>query len=300
MRRFWREARWFYLFTAPATLSLLLFTLGPVIACFVISFTDWDVMAKPVFVGVENYQRILLEDELFWKSFRNTLYYTSLGVPIGLVGELMLALLLNMRVRGMSVYRTCFYLPSILPAVASSMLWLWIFNPQFGVVNRILTFFGWPGESLPTWLSDPKLAMPSLIIMSLWGIGGGMVIFLAGLQSIDEQLYEAATLDGAGWWAKFWNVTIPQLSPVLFFQLIMAVIGSLQAGFTQAYIMTRGGPANSTLFYVYYIYIKAFNEFQMGYASALAWILFAVILLLTVVMFRVLGRRVYYEFGVGR
>jgi multiple sugar transport system permease protein len=284
----------FYVLASPAILGLLLFSIGPIIASFVISFTDWDILSKPAFVGFDNYNELLFQDELFRKSLWNSLYYTLFGVPLGVIGGLLVALLLNMKVKGMPIYRTLFYLPAVVPAVASAVLWIWVFDPDLGILNGLLRGIGI--DNPPLWLASTEWAMPALILMSLWGLGAGMIIYLAGLQGIPEYLYEAAKMDGAGRWHLFWHVTVPHMSPIIFFNLIMGIIGSLQGGFTQAYIMTEGGPANATMFYTYYIFRKAFEEFQMGYSSALAWVLFVVILGITIVTFKYAAKKVYYEY----
>lgn len=258
------------------------------------SFTDYSGLGSANWVGIENYKKIFTEDPLFWQSLWNTLFYTIIGVPLGLVVGYMLAVLLNSKVKFMGVFRTIFYLPSLVPTVASSLLWILIFQPDFGIANAILSFFHLPNSN---WLLSEAMVKPSLIIMSLWGAGGGMVIYLAGLQSVPVALYEAAELDGAGKIRKFWNVTVPMTSNVIFFNLIMGLIGSFQV-FTQAYVVSsgNGGPNYKSLFYVFYLYQDAFKFFKMGYASALAWILFIIILIFTVIQFKVFGKKVYYEF----
>jgi len=290
-----REAIACYLFIAPCILGLLIFTLGPMFASFFIAFTDWDIMTHPVWIGLDNYKEIFTDDPIFWKSLGNTVYYTVFAVPLGLIGSFLLALLLNTKVKGLSFFRTAFYLPAIVPAVASSMLWLWILQPEFGLLNSFLRLLHLP---TPPWMADPSWSKPAIIFTMLWGLGNGMIIYLAGLQGIPEQLYEAASIDGANAWHQFWQITIPQMSPVIFFNLIMGMIGALQV-FTQAFVMSNGlgGPADSTLFYVFYIYNKGFREFQMGYACALAWILFVIVLLITLIQFKFIGKKVYYEFG---
>jgi multiple sugar transport system permease protein len=213
------------------------------------------------------------------------------GIPLGMAASLGIALLLNVRVRGIAVWRTFFYLPSIMPAVASSILWIWIFNPQAGLLNGLLASFGLHG---PNWLQDENTSKPALILMGLWGSGGGMIVWLAGLKGINEAYYEAAALDGAGAWRRFWHVTLPLLSPYIFFNLIMGLIGTLQI-FTQAYVMTKGGPVNSTLFYVYYLFNNAFRYLRMGYASALGWVLFVLVCALTLTQLALSKRWVHYE-----
>jgi len=286
-----KEAVAAYLFLTPCILGLLIFEAGPVIASAVLSLMDWDLLSPPKWVGLSNFREMLLRDKLVPLSMFNTVYYTFFGVPLQLVAALGAALLLNSRVRGIRLYRTAFYVPSVTPAVANAILWVLIFNPESGIANYVLSSLG-----LPTyrWLVDPPLAKPAFILMSLWGIGPTMVIFLAGLQGIPEYLYEAASIDGAGALRNFRHITIPMLTPTIFFNLIIGVIGSFQV-FTNAYIMTGGGPANATLFYMLYVYRNAFQYLRMGYASTLAWFLFLVIALLTAVQFGAGRRWVYYE-----
>jgi multiple sugar transport system permease protein len=231
------------------------------------------------------------DDFRFRQALKVTAVYAAFAVPLGLVCSLALAMLLNINVRGMRVFRSVFYIPAILPGVAVAMVWLTVFRPQGGVFNSIL---GWFGVAPVPWLTSPEWALPSFVVMSLWGVGGGMIIYLAGLQSVPTQLYEAAEIDGAGSWRKFVSVTLPMMSPTILFNLIMGIIGSFQV-FTSSFIMTQGGPAYATLFYVLYLYQKAFKYLQMGYACALAWILFAIILTLTLIVFRSSARWVYYE-----
>ena len=233
----------------------------------------------------------MFQDDLFWKSLSVTLYFTLVSVPLSLAISFAVALLMNVKVRGIAVFRTLFYMPSIVPAVASAVLWVWVFNSEFGLLNFLLRALGLPKV---LWLQDPSTAMPALILMSLWGIGGTMVIYLAGLQGIPQHLYEAAEIDGANYWNRFRHVTIPMMSPVIFFNLVIGLIAALQT-FTQGYLITRGGPQNATLFYGLYIYRSAFQNFKMGYAAALSLVLFTLVLLLSLFVFRQLGRLVYYE-----
>jgi len=277
---------------APWLVGFLCLTLGPMIFSFAISLTKWDLISAPKFVGFGNYATIFADDFRFRKSLAVTALYAAMSLPLGMIGSLAVAMLLNLNLRGMRVFRSIFYIPAILPGAAVAMLWLWILKPQGGVLNY---FLGFLHISPKPWLSSPDWALPAFVIMSLWGIGGGMIIYLAGLQSVPTQLYEAAEIDGAGSWKKFWTITLPMISPTIFFNLIMGIIGSFQV-FTASYIMTPGGgPGYSTLFYVLYLYQKAFKYLQMGYASALAWILFVVVLVLTLVVFRTSARWVYYE-----
>jgi multiple sugar transport system permease protein len=241
---------------------------------------------------MENFRRLLVEDPLFWHSLGNTFQYALLAVPLGVIGSLGAAMLLNSGVRGQRVFRTLFYLPTMVPAVASALLWLWILNPENGLMNVALEKVGVTG---PSWLQDEKWALPSLVLMSLWGIGGArMVIFLAGLQGVPDSYYEAATLDGASPWRRFLSITWPLLSPVTFFNLVMGLIGAMGV-FTQAYIMTAGGPNNATLFYALYLFRNAFEYFKLGKASAMAWIMFVILLGFTLIQFRMAKRWVHYE-----
>ena len=279
-----------YLFIAPVILGYLIWVAGPMIVAIWLSLTEWDMLRPATFVGLSNYQQ-MLHDDLFWKSLAVTFYFTLVSVPLSLVLSFAVALLVNVNVRGISLFRMLFYLPSIVPLVVNAVLWLWIFNSELGLLNAVLHWFGIPKV---LWFQDSNWAMPALIIMSQWSIGGSMIIFLAGLQGIPQHLYEAAEIDGASYWQRFWNVTIPMMSPVIFFNLVIGLIGALQT-FVPGYLMTQGGPQNSTLFYGLYIFRSAFRDFKMGYAAALSWVLFAIVLLLSLFVFRYLGRLVYYE-----
>jgi multiple sugar transport system permease protein len=280
-----------YLFIAPWMIGFLVFTLGPILLSLYLSMTKWDLLRpQPIWVGWGNY-RDLFKDPDFYLSLNRTLYYTAVSVPLGMIGSLAVAMLLNQKVPGISVFRTIYYLPAVTSSVAMFLLWKWVLSPEYGLANFLLRAIHVSG---PGWLSDSSWAMPALILMNLWYLGGGMIIYLAGLQGIPEHLYEAAELDGAGWWSKFRNVTIPMLTPTIFFNLVMSVIGSFQV-FTQAYVMTQGGPAKATLFYVLLLYQQAFDFLRFGYASAMAWILFIVIAALTAFNFKVAPRWVHYE-----
>ena len=283
-----------FLFAAPWLLGFLLLTAGPIVVSIIYSFCRYDVLHPAEFVGLDNYRRLFFGDPLFWKSLVNTAYM-MLGVPLGMVIGLAIAMLLNTRVRGMQVYRTVFYLPAIVPMVASSILWIWVLNPEVGLINSMLRALGTADP--PNWLQSSSWLLGSksaIILMGLWSAGSGMIIWLAGLKGIPQHLYEAAEIDGAGVWGRFFHVTLPMLSPYIFFNLIMGIIGTMQI-FTQAYIMTQGGPDDSTMFYAYYLFNNAFRYFKMGYASALAWILFVVILLLTLIQLKLAPRWVHYE-----
>lgn len=279
-----------YLFIMPFILGFFLWFFVPAVVAIWLTFFDWNMIRPPIYIGLGNFAKIF-RDKLFIQSLKVTAYYTFSSVPVSLVVGFLVALLLNTKVRGIAVFRTMFYIPSIVPAVANVVLWNFVFNTEFGLANALLRTLG---MSKIMWLQDPKWTMPALIIMSLWGLGGGTVIYLAGLQGIPETLYEAAELDGAGRWARLWNVTIPLISPVIFFNLIMGIIGSFQV-FTSGFLMTNGGPQNATLFYVLYTYRTGIQYFDMGYAAVLAWILFFIILGLTLLVFRYVGRLVHYE-----
>ncbi|NPV07089.1 MAG: sugar ABC transporter permease [Anaerolineae bacterium] len=285
-----REAIEGYVSISPWLFGLVIFTLGPIVASLYFSFTEYEVVKTPVFIGLDNYQR-LVGDRLFWQSLKVTGTYVGVSVPVGILLSFAVALLMNQKVRLIGFFRTAYYMPNLVPAVGSAILWIWIFNPEFGLLNTFLASIGIQG---PLWLAHSKWALPALIIMSLWGVGGGMLIYLAGLQGIPTDLYEAAEVDGAGQWRRFLHVTVPQMTPVLFFNLVMGIIGSFQV-FTAGYIMTGGGPRYATYFYVLYLYNNAFQYFRMGYASALAWILAIIILFFTLLVFRSSSAWVYYE-----
>ncbi len=289
----WREHIDGYIFILPWLIGFFVFVAGPMVASFVISFMRWEIVTPPEWVGATQYTK-LFQDDRFYLSLYNTAYYVFIGVPLHLLLALLAAMAMNLHLRGIRFYRTVYFIPSITPVVASSLLWLWIFNPEFGLANAALNAVGLPSLY---WLQDPRLAKFALIIMSFWTIGGQMVILLAGLKGIPRTLYEAAEIDGAGQWASFWHITLPMLSPAIFFNLILAIIGAFQV-FTQSYIITQGGPENATLFYVLYLYRMAFQNFQMGYASAMAWVLFIIILVFTFIQFRLSERWVFYEGSV--
>jgi multiple sugar transport system permease protein len=273
------------------------FTAYPVLASLYYSFCDYSVLQTPLWTGLDNYRR-LSTDVVFWISLKNTLVFAALSLPLGMIVSLLLALLLNTEVRGMPVFRTIFYLPSVVPIVASALLWLWIFNGQFGVLNWALRpVLGLFGATPPTWFADPAWAKPALALMSLWGIGNSMVIYLSGLQNVPQELYESAEIDGANWWRRIWHVTLPLISPVIYFNLIMGIIGALQT-FTTVYVMTGnadGNPARSTLLYALYLFSTAFYDLRMGYASAMAWILFVLIVALTLVATKLMEKRIHYS-----
>ena len=284
-----------YLFISPWLAGLILFTVGPVVASFVLSFYSWKLITPPRFVGLANYVTMFTEDQFFWQSLRVTLIYVVVAVPLQIGFALFLAILLNQKVRLIPLFRTIFYLPSVVSGVAVAVLWLWLYQPQFGLINNFLRQVDIVG---PIWLVSERWALPAIFGTSLWTVGGTMIIFLAGLKSIPQHLYEAAALDGAGEWAKFRHVTLPMLSPVIFFNLVLGTI----AGFRQfelPLIMTEGGPVNATMFYALYLYLSAFKFFKYGYASALGWVLLILIMAVTAVHLRLARHWVYYEYGEG-
>jgi len=290
-----KEALDGYIFMSPAILGLLLFILGPILASAYFSFTKYDILDSPEWIGLANYTK-LFNDPFFWLSLKITLTYAVVSVPMGLTVSLLLAMLLNQNLKGIFFIRTIYYLPVVISGVAVSLLWKWVFNPDFGLLNW---FLGWFSINGPNWLYSEEWALRAVILMSLWSIGGSMLIYLAGLQGIPTELYDAAEIDGANRWRKFVNVTIPMLSPVIFFNLVMGIIGSLQI-FTEGYVMTSGGPNNSTLFSVLYLYRNAFDYLQMGYASAMAWVLFIIILTFSLIVFKSSPLWVFYEAQRGK
>lgn len=280
-----------YLFIGPWLVGFLAFTLGPFLASFLFSFTKWPILQPPEWVGLHNYSRLFQSDPDFRIGLANTAFYVVFSVPGQLAIAFFVAMLLNQNVRGIPLFRTCFYLPSITAGVATAILWIWIFNPYYGLLNICLKALGIAG---PNWLGSRQWAKPALILMSFWHIGGQMVIYLAGLQGVPEALYDAAEVDGAGWWGKTRHVTVPLMTPTILFNLVMGLIGSFHV-FTSALIMTSGGPAKATLFYMLHLYRNAFVYFRMGYASALAWMLFIIVFVLTLVQLRLSDLWVYYE-----
>lgn len=293
-----REALEGYLCISPWIIGFICLTLGPVIFSLIMSLCRWDMINPPKMIGLANYATIFADDDRFRQSLKVTIIYAICAVPLGVACSLALAMLLNLKVKGMQFFRSIFYIPAILPGAAVAMVWQMVLRPQSdGIFNAIIGsvahLLHMSFVPIP-WLTSPDWVLRSFVIMSLWSVGGGMIIYLAGLQSVPTQLYEAAEIDGAGSWQKFRNVTLPMISPTLFFNLIMGIIGSFQV-FTSSFIMTGGGPANASLFYVLYLYLKAFKYLQMGYACALAWILFAVILALTLFVMSTSRRWVYYE-----
>lgn len=291
-----RWQRWSgLLFIAPWLITFLWFTLGPFIVSFYLSFTNYRFIGLPSWVGFDNYARLFTDDAKFIRSIINTLYYIVVHVPGIMIMSFFVALLLNQNVRGQPIYRTAFYLPSVTAGVATAYLWILLLQPN-GLVNQFLGLVGIEG---PRWLVSQTWAMPALILMSFWGLGTTMIIYLAALQGIPQHLYEAASVDGAGVIRKMWHVTVPMMTPAIFLTAVLQIIGSWQV-FTQALIVTNGGPRDATLFVILHLYRTGFEYFQMGYASAIAWVLFVIILIFTVAQFSIARRWVYYEGAADR
>ncbi len=287
-----REAVWCYVFMAPAILGILLFSLGPMVASFFLSFTSYDMMSSPQWIGTENFTKLVV-DPIFLKSLRVTVTYSAISVPAVMILAFLLALLLNAKIPAMGFFRSAFYLPSVISGVAVAMVWKWMFNGDYGLINEALSKIGIDG---PPWLTSEKYALSAVILTSLWGFGGTLLIYLAGLQGVPPDLYEAAQVDGASRFRQHVHVTIPMLSNVTFFNLVMGIIGSLQV-FAEPFVLTGGKPNNSTLLLPLYLYQNAFTYLKMGYASAIAWVTFAMILLLTLLIFRSLPFWVHSEAG---
>ncbi|HUX87130.1 MAG TPA: sugar ABC transporter permease [Chloroflexota bacterium] len=289
-----REAVAGVLWASPWLLGFFIFTLGPILASLYLSFTEYTIASQPKWIGLANFARALSgQDTLFWPSLARTFHYALIMVPLGIGGALLIAIALNQRLRAMPVLRTCYFLPSLTPAVAAAMIWTWLYQPEFGAINGLLATIGVEG---PKWLADPDTALTALIIVGLWGsVGGGtMIIFLAGLQSVPRELQEAAEIDGAGRWTRFRHVTVPMLSPTILFNLVVGIVGALQV-FTIAIIATNGGPNYATWFFIVHLYQNGFQDFDMGYASALAWIFLVIVLALTLINVTLSKRWVYYE-----
>ncbi len=294
-----KEALQGYLFISPWILGFLAFTLGPLLASLYYSLTQYTLLTSPQWIGLKNYYNAFFKDRLFWTTVKCTLTWSFTTVPLGIIGSFFAALLLDRGVRGTTLWRICFFLPSLTPQVAASMLWLWILQPDVGIVNNLIRMiFNTRG---PGWMADPNWAMPSLILISLWTSVGSnrMLIFLAGLQGVPRELYDAGLVDGTNWWQKTWHITIPMISPTIFFNLVLGIIGSFQV-FGMAFVTTGGGPAYATYFYALHLYQIAFRSFDMGYGSALAWILFITVLIVTFIQMKVSGRWVYYAGDVRR
>ena len=287
-----REALWAYAFITPWVIGFVVFTVGPMLASLYFSLTDYDIVSAPRWVGLRNYVN-MFHDNLFWHSLSVTFRYAVIALPLGLITSYLMAVLLNQKVRGINIWRTVYFLPSVVAGVAVALLWGRIFDPKFGILNPFLEKFGING---PGWLSDPQWAVPALVIMGLWSVGGNIIIYLAGLQGVPTDLYDAAKVDGATAWQRFRYVTLPMTTPVIFYNLILGLIGTFQY-FTEVYVLTNGSgePARSTLFYNLYLYQNAFRYFHMGYASTMAWVLFVIVLAFTLLIFRSSDAWVYYE-----
>ena len=287
-----RGLAWGLFFISPWILGFLFFTLYPIVASFYYSFTDFNILDfTPNWVGLENYVEMLTYDKLFWISLKNTLHYVGLLIVLATVFDILIAAILSMNVKFLSVHRTIFFLPVVVPLVAASLTWVWILNPKYGLINGFLARLGIPG---PYWLASPRTAMISIVLIAVWASGRAVLIYLAGLKDIPQHLYEAAEIDGAGPVQKMLNVTLPLLTPQMLFNVVTLLIFSMQA-FTEPYIMTQGGPANATTLYALHLYNRAFQDLSMGYASAMAWLLFLIILVLTILLFTMSRRFVYYE-----
>jgi multiple sugar transport system permease protein len=297
-----REALDGWTMALPAILGLLIFTLGPIVASFYLSLTNYNVVKPPQWVGLKNYLELFTNDPLFYLSLRQTAYYSFLSIPLSLIVAYVIALMMNQSVKGITVYRTLWYLPALVPSVANATLWTWVLNRDFGLLNYPLRVLG---IGSPGWLIEPSLTVPSLVMIQLWGLGNSVLIFLAALQGVPQHLIEAAEIDGANWWQKFLNVTVPMTSTIIFFNLIMGIIGSLQV-FNLVYVIFTpvggtgsAGPENAGLMYVLQLYRQAFQYFAMGYASAMAWVLLVIIVALTLITFKLSGRLLFYEASRG-
>jgi multiple sugar transport system permease protein len=292
-----RDAVWGYVFLLPWLVGCIVFFLGPILLSFILSFTQYDVISAPIFIGLTNYKIAFFSDKLFWPSLWRTIEYSAIVVPVALIGALILASLLNRGVKGTNIFRASFFVPTLTPAVALVVVWQWLLEPTVGPINFSLNLVGIKG---PTWLASPAWALVAVVMINLWASMGGnaMLIFLAGLQGVPQELYEAADLDGAGGWARFRHVTFPMISPTFFFNLVLGVIGALKV-FTTAFVATRGGPNYATWFFALDIYQEAFEFFKMGYGSALAWVFVILVLIFTYIQLIASRRWVYYAGGEG-
>nr|WP_148362858.1 sugar ABC transporter permease [Bacillus sp. B-jedd] len=291
-----KENLWGYIFISPWIIGFTCLTLGPLLFSLAASFTDYNITSKMNFIGFDNFVRMFTIDDLFWTSLWNTLYYVIFSVPLTTAGAILIAVLLNQKIFGMKVFRTIYYLPAILSGVAVYFLWMQLLSPSTGLVN---TFLGWFGVDGPAWLFDPEWTKPALILMKMWGVGGGMLLYLASLQGVSSEMYEAADIEGATGLQKFFYITVPMISPIIFFDILTSTIGAFQI-FQEAYVMTENGsgaPANSLLFYNLHMWNNAFKIFDMGYASAMAWILFIIVMILTVLNLKLGKGWVHYEGG---
>lgn len=281
----------FYIFASPWILGLIIFFIYPAIMSFYYSLTDYDIVSKPTFIGLKNYVVLFTKDTIFIKSVMNTLYMVAFSLPLQLIMQLILALMLNWEVKGIGIFRAIYYIPVLVPPVSISLLFSMVYDDNYGILNAILRLFGLPGQQ---WLTSVQLSKPSIIIMGLWTAGSGMLFYLSSLKNVSKSLYESADIDGASAWTKMWKITLPIISPTIFFQLIMGVISTFQL-FTESYVLTKGGPDYSSTFMMYYLYKTAFKEGHMGMASAMAWILFVIILIFTIIILKTSNKWVYYE-----
>jgi multiple sugar transport system permease protein len=288
-----REGRQGYIFILPWIIGFAVFTAGPLLFSFFASFTNYDITSQMDFIGFANYEQLFTADQLFWTSLYNTLYYVLFSVPLTTIGAIFLSALLNQDVPGLRFFRTVYYLPAILSGVGVYLLWMQLLEPGSGMVNTVLAWFGIAG---PNWLFDPTWTKPALIFMKLWGVGGGMLLYLASMQGVSQSLYDAAGIDGAGRWKQFRYITIPMITPVIFFDMVTSLIGGFQI-FQEAYVMSNGegGPVNSMLFYNLYMWKKAFEAFDMGYAMAMSWVLFVIVFIITIINLKLAPRWVHYE-----
>ncbi|WP_035445039.1 carbohydrate ABC transporter permease [Atopococcus tabaci] len=291
-----KEALWGLFFVSPFIIGFAVFMLGPMLFSFYGSFTNYNLTSKMDFIGLANFKRMFTQDELFWTSLYNTAYYVAFNVPLTAIGSVLLAVLLNQRIRGIRVFRTIFYLPAILSGVAVYVLWMQLLSPSTGLVNTVLS---WVGISGPAWLFDPNWTKPALILMKLWSVGGAMLLYLATLQNVPQQLYESAEIDGASPFGQFRHITLPMITPIIFYDVVTSTIGAFQI-FQEAYVMTESGtagPANSLLFYNFHMWNKAFVAYDMGYAMAMSMILFVIVLILTFINLKLAPRWVHYGGG---
>ncbi|WP_101781130.1 carbohydrate ABC transporter permease [Paenibacillus antibioticophila] len=292
MTRFLKKNAAGWLFASPWIAGLLIFYLYPLLSSIYLSFTSYSILKPGNFVGLQNYRQ-LMADKVFWQSVANTLYFAAAFVPLSIVSSLILALLLNMNIKGRTIYRTLFFLPTLVPLIAKAIIWTWLLHPQYGAVNNVLAAWGIEG---PAWLNDESWSKPTLVLIELWSVGQIMTILLAGLQTISRDYYEAAEVDGARWHRKLWHITLPLMTPVIFYNLVMGIVGALQV-FSLPYSLTggSGSPSRSLVFYVMYLYDNGFLYLKMGYASAMAWILFVITLLLTIVITVSSRKWVHYQ-----
>ncbi|WP_088006154.1 carbohydrate ABC transporter permease [Indiicoccus explosivorum] len=285
-----------YIFVMPFIVGFIALTGGPLVFSFIASFTNYNVASDMEFIGIENYAQLFTADQIFMTALWNTVYFVLFSVPLTTLGALFLAALLNQDVPGMRVFRTIYYLPAVLSGVGVYLLWMQLLDPTTGLINIALGWFGIDG---PNWLFDPDWTKPSLILMKMWSVGGSMLLYLASMQGISKSLYEAAEIDGASGWKKFIFITVPMVTPIIFFDLVTSTIGAFQI-FQEAYVMTsngEGGPANSLLFYNLYLWNKAFEAFDMGYAMAMSWVLFVIVFVITIFNLKLAPRWVHYEGG---